>query len=85
MATRTCTSCHKNLPKSEFSKNQLAKKGASKCKGCVAGDGNGSNDQAEAKSDDPSAVKGEKIVSVKTVGVAVDEAKNSADEASAAE
>ncbi len=39
MATRTCSSCHNNLSKAEYSKNQWTKKDSSKCKRCVtAGD-----------------------------------------------
>ena len=37
MATRTCSSCNKDLQKGEYSKNQWSKGAASKCKGCVAG------------------------------------------------
>ena len=37
MATRTCSSCNKDLQKGEYSKNQWSKGAASKCKGCVSG------------------------------------------------
>lgn len=40
MATRACSSCGANFRKSEYSKNQWArKKGAAKCRGCVAENG----------------------------------------------
>lgn len=38
MVTRTCSSCSKDLPKSEYSKKQWSKKvSQSKCKTCVEG------------------------------------------------
>ena len=41
MSTRACSSCNKDLQRSEYSKNQWSKGAASKCKGCVTGGGSG--------------------------------------------
>jgi hypothetical protein len=68
MATRTCSSCQKNLPKSEYSKNQWAKKDVSKCKGCVDG-GNTNPEPTSAP-----VAKKEELVSIGVVNVAGDDA-----------
>ena len=78
MATRSCSSCHKNLPKSEYSKNQWTKKDSSKCKSCVTGDGSTTINPATAT--DPTSVpvtKDELFVSIGDVHVAgEDDAKS---------
>ena len=44
--TRVCSSCQKDLPKSNYSKNQWAKKSKAKCKSCVAIGAEGSDSLA---------------------------------------
>ena len=46
MSTRACSSCNKDLQRSEYSKNQWSKGAASKCKGCVTGGGSGGGENA---------------------------------------
>ncbi len=85
MATRNCFSCHKNLPKSEFSKNQLTKKDSSKCKKCVMGDGSRIINPATNPASVPVNTD-DSFVSIGDVHVAgKDNARRSVDEAAAAE
>ena len=73
MASRSCSSCHTDLPKSEYSKNQWTKKD-SKCKGCVAGGGDGGATAATTTTTNPAATvtKDELFVSIGDVHVAGD-------------
>ena len=77
MASRSCSSCHTDLPKSEYSKNQWTKKD-SKCKGCVAGGGGDGGGATAANTNttttNPAATvtKDELFVSIGDVHVAGD-------------
>ena len=79
MVTRTCSSCSRDLQKSEYSKKQWSKKAAaSKCKTCVEG---GEINPAPIKDETP--VNADTAVANEVVDVdtkAEEEAKEAADE-----
>ena len=77
MATRTCSSCNKDLQKGEYSKNQWSKGAASKCKGCVSG-----VPPSEPKKEETVVEPQPEVVDNKAEG---DAAKKTAEEKAAAE
>ena len=80
MSTRACSSCNKDLQRSEFSKNQWSKGAASKCKGCVTGGGSGSDGATKVEASKEKVVVDENIQVDHTAPIVANNGMSTGDE-----